>query len=76
MIVPVGPDGSIRPATDLVARAHALGLLVHVWTVRREPAFLPAGYKGDVGAEFRHLRELGVDGVFTDFPDAAATVYR
>ena len=28
------------------------------------------------GAEFEQLRQLGVDGVFTDFPDAAAAAYR
>jgi glycerophosphoryl diester phosphodiesterase len=76
MLVPVGADGSLKPATDLVDRAHRAGLLVHVWTVRTEPQFLPAGYKGDVRAELLQLRQLGVDGVFTDFPDEAAKVYR
>ena len=76
MLVPVGADGSLQPATDLVKRAHALGLLVHVWTVRSEAQFLPAGYKGDVKAEFAQLKELGVDGVFTDFPDAARAAFR
>ncbi len=76
MLVPVAADGSLKPATDLVDRAHRAGLLVHVWTVRTEPQFLPAGYKGDVRAEFLQLRQLGVDGVFTDFPDAAAAAYR
>jgi len=76
MLVPVAADGSLKPPTDLVDRAHRAGLLVHVWTVRTEPQFLPAGYKGDVRAEFRQLRQLGVDGVFTDFPDAAAAAYR
>ena len=57
-------------------RAHALGLLVHVWTVRSDKEFLPAGYKGRVDAEFEQLRDAGVDGVFTDFPDAAARVYK
>jgi glycerophosphoryl diester phosphodiesterase len=76
MLVPVGPDGSLKPPTDLVDRAHRAGLLVHVWTVRTEPQFLPAGYKGDVRAEFLQLRQLGVDGVFTDFPDAARAAYR
>jgi glycerophosphoryl diester phosphodiesterase len=76
MLVPVAADGSLRPPTDLVERAHRAGLLVHVWTVRSESQFLPAGYKGDVRAEFLQLQRLGVDGVFTDFPDAAAAAYR
>jgi glycerophosphoryl diester phosphodiesterase len=76
MLVPVAADGSLKAATDLVERAHRAGLLVHVWTVRPEPQFLPAGYKGDVRAEFLQLRQLGVDGVFTDVPDLAAAAYR
>ena len=76
MLIPVALDGSLKPPTDLVERAHRLGLLVHVWTVRPEPQFLPAGYKGDVGAEFLQLQKLGVDGVFTDVPDLAVAAYR
>jgi glycerophosphoryl diester phosphodiesterase len=75
LIVPVHPDGSLGEPTDLVARAHAAGLLVHPWTVRIEPQFLPAGYHGDAGAVFEQLRALGVDGVFTDFPDLAVKAY-
>jgi glycerophosphoryl diester phosphodiesterase len=75
LIVPVNRDGSLGPPTDLVARAHAAGLLVHVWTVRIDKEFLPAGYGGKPEAEFEQLRSLAVDGVFTDFPDVAAKVY-
>jgi glycerophosphoryl diester phosphodiesterase len=75
LILPTGPDGALLPATDLVQRAHAAGLLVHAWTVRSDKEFLPAGYKGRVEGEFERLREAGVDGVFTDFPDAAARAY-
>jgi len=76
LIVPVGPDGSLLPPTDLVTRAHALGLLVHVWTLRIDKEFLPAGYHGRAEAEFEQFRALGVDGLFTDFPDVAARVLR
>jgi len=75
LLIPVNADGALAPPTDLVARAHALNLLVHVWTVRKESEFLPAAYRGDVGAEFDMLRRLGVDGVFTDFPDLAVKAY-
>jgi glycerophosphoryl diester phosphodiesterase len=75
LIVPVQPDGTLGIPTDLVARAHAAGLLVHVWTIRIEKEFLPAGYHGKAEAEFEQFRDLGVDGVFTDFPDVAARSY-
>jgi glycerophosphoryl diester phosphodiesterase len=75
LIIPVTPDGTVGPATDLVARAHALGLLVHAWTLRSDTQFLPAGYKGDAAEEYRQFRAAGVDGLFTDFPDVAARVY-
>ena len=75
LVIPVNADGSLAAPTDLVARAHALNLLVHVWTVRTEKDFLPAGYHGNVAAEFEALRRLGVDGVFTDFPDLGVKAY-
>ena len=75
LVVPVNADGTLRPATDLVARAHAAGLLVHVWTLRADKEFLPAGYHGNPQEEFDQFRQLGVDGVFTDFPDIAARSY-
>jgi glycerophosphoryl diester phosphodiesterase len=76
LLVPANPDGTLGKPTDLVERAHALGLLVHVWTVRKEKEFLPAAYDGRVELEFDQFRRLGVDAVFTDFPDLAATRYR
>jgi glycerophosphoryl diester phosphodiesterase len=75
LVVPVAADGTLQPPTDLVKRAHAAGLLVHIWTIRIDKEFLPAGYHGNADAEFVQFRDLGVDGVFTDFPDAAARVY-
>jgi glycerophosphoryl diester phosphodiesterase len=75
LVIPVAADGTVGPPTDLVARAHALGLLVHPYTLRIDKEFLPAGYKGDADLAFKQLREAGVDGLFTDFPDVAAKVY-
>ena len=75
LIVPVDADGVLGQPTDLVRRAHALGLLVHTWTMRSDKEFLPAGYRGDPAAELRQFRELGVDGIFTDFPDVAVRAY-
>ena len=76
LVVPVRPDGSLDAPTDLVSRAHAAGLLVHIWTIRVDKQFLPAGYGGRPEAEFEQFRQLGVDGVFTDFPDVAARTYQ
>ena len=69
LVIPADKDRRLLAPTDLVARAHAAGLLVHVWTLRQEPTFLSPSYKGDFEAEFRQFRDLGVDGIFTDFPD-------
>jgi len=76
LVVPVDPQGEVRPPTSLVRDAHAAGLLVHVWTMRREPQFLPASYHGDLEEEMRQFADLGVDGIFTDFPDVAADAFR
>ncbi len=75
LVVPINPDGSIGTPTDLVARAHAAGLAVHIWTIRTDKEFLPAGYHGNAESEFNQFRQLGVDGVFTDFPDVATRAY-
>ena len=76
LMIPAKADGTLLSPTDLVARAHAMGLLVHVWTLRAEPVFLSPSYSGDFGAEFRQFRDLRVDGIFTDFPDAGAWALR
>jgi glycerophosphoryl diester phosphodiesterase len=76
LLIPAAADGSLLAPNDLVARAHAAGLLVHVWTLRSEPVFLPRAYNGDPATEFRQFRDLGVDGIFTDYPDAGARALR
>ena len=76
LVIPARADGTLRAPIDLVMRAHNAGLLVHVWTLRSEPIFLSPTYRGDVGAEFRQFRDLGVDGIFTDFPDAGVRALR
>jgi glycerophosphoryl diester phosphodiesterase len=72
LVIPINADRTLKPPTDLVARAHALGLLVHIWTLRSEPMFLSPSYSGKPEAEYQQFRDLGVDGMFTDFADAAA----
>ncbi|WOO32198.1 glycerophosphodiester phosphodiesterase [Diaphorobacter limosus] len=64
-------DRVMLPATDVVKNAHAAGLFVHPYTFRSEARRLASDFKGDPKAEFRLFYQLGVDGVFADFPDHA-----
>jgi glycerophosphoryl diester phosphodiesterase len=64
-------DRVMLSASDLIARAHRAGLLVHTWTFRNEPRRLIGDYKNDPGAEYKQFYALGIDGVFSDFPDTA-----
>lgn len=71
LIVPAAPDGRLRPPTSLVEDAHRAGLQVHPWTFRSDPVFLAPDYEGDPAREIDQFLELGVDGLFSDFPDLA-----
>jgi glycerophosphoryl diester phosphodiesterase len=53
----------------LISDAHAAGLMVHAYTFRNDS--LPAAYQGKPEAEYNAFYLLGVDGIFTDFPDTA-----
>jgi glycerophosphoryl diester phosphodiesterase len=83
----IGPDGkavdlngdgridqrdrtSLAP-TNVLRNAHAEGLIVHAFTFRNEPVRLASDFKGDPKAEYQLFYKLGVDGVFSDFPDTA-----
>ena len=59
-----------------VEMAHAAGLEVHPWTFRDEPMHLAADYGGDPAAEYRQFAALGVDALFSDFPDTAVAALR
>lgn len=57
--------------TGMLKKAHDKGLAVHPYTFRKEQNKMPSYAK-----DFNHLLEIflyqiGVDGVFTDFPDLA-----
>ncbi len=74
----VNGDGAINTAdaetlapSTLIADAHAAGLLVHPFTFRDRPGQLAADYRGDPKLEYRQFFALGVDGVFSDYPDTA-----
>lgn len=78
-IVPRDSEGYLLEPTDVVDRAHERGLDVHVWTFRNENQFLPADFRrgdrpdkwGDYKAEYELFYSLGVDAVFSDYPDKA-----
>lgn len=84
MVIPRDAKDASSKATDLVARAQAVGLKVHPWTFRLENFFLPLELRrgdakamdfprqaGDLSAEIKAFYALGVDGVFADHPDIA-----
>jgi glycerophosphoryl diester phosphodiesterase len=60
--------------THLIAQAHAAGLRVHTYTFRNEPATLAPEYGSDPQREYQQIYALGIDGVFSDFPDTALSV--
>ena len=57
--------------TSLVDDAHRAGLFVHAFTFRNESRYLAHSYLGDPHAEYLQFYRLGVDGVFSEFPDTA-----
>ena len=64
-------DAATQSPTSLVAEAHRQGLFVHVFTFRNEKRQLASSYRGDPQAEYLQFFRLGVDGVFSEFPDTA-----
>ena len=61
----------LLPASDLIERAHKIGLLVHTWTFRNEQRRLVSDYAGNPVNEYLQFYRLGIDGVFSDFADTA-----
>lgn len=66
-------DRKLLPATKPIQAAHQAGLFVHAWTFSNEPRCLEADYHGNPISEYLRFYELGIDGVFSDFPDTAVT---
>ncbi len=64
-------DASSQPATTLIDDAHKAGLFVHAYTFRNEQRRLAFDYNKDPKAEYLQFYRLGLDGVFSDFPDTA-----
>jgi len=61
----------LLPPTDLIERAHKHGLLIHTWTFRNEQRRSVSDYGGDPVEEYLQFYDLGIDGLFSDFPDTA-----
>ena len=66
-------DGSLHDS-GLVGNAHAQGLVVHPYTFRSDA--LPPGFSSFEELVRFALRELMVDGLFTDFPGAVLDIWR
>ena len=69
----VGPSkvlvvGKSGDSTGFVAKAHRLGLFVHPWTFRDDQ---PPADGIAIDEELDRMILLGVDGLFTDFPNTA-----
>jgi glycerophosphoryl diester phosphodiesterase len=82
-MIPRDANGFLLPPTSVIGDAHAVGLIVHGWTFRRENQFLPADFRssadpiavGDLAGEINTFLDAGMDAFFTDNPDlGAATV--
>jgi glycerophosphoryl diester phosphodiesterase len=58
-------DRRVDGSTGVIEMAHQKGLLVHTWTFRNDASGY--GFK-DPQAEMKYYMELGIDGIFTDFP--------
>jgi glycerophosphoryl diester phosphodiesterase len=76
--VDVNGDGNLNDADfeavandTLVREAKSRGLRVHTWTFRNESRRLASTYDNDPSKEYLQFFQLGVDGVFSDFPDTA-----
>jgi glycerophosphoryl diester phosphodiesterase len=64
-------DRALLPPSGLVERAHDHGLVVHPWTFRNEQHRLLSDFEGNPLNEYLRFYGLGVDGVFSDFPNTA-----
>ena len=69
-----GQDRITGTASSLVADAHSTGLFVHAYTFRNEARYLASSYASNPQVEYATFFNLGVDGLFSDFPGAADLV--
>ncbi|MRG59509.1 glycerophosphodiester phosphodiesterase [Agromyces sp. CFH 90414] len=82
VMIPRTTAGNLGAPTPVIRDAHRAGLTVHGWTFRLENVFLPLEFRssadpnapGDLAGEIAVFLEAGMDGIFSDHPDVAATV--
>ncbi len=70
-LIPEGKDKKLMPPTALLQAAHAVGLKVHIYTFRNDKEYFNAEYNGNPENEYHRFFALGIDGLFSDFPDTA-----
>jgi glycerophosphoryl diester phosphodiesterase len=63
-------DRRVDGSTGVLEKARARGLRVHSWTFRNDDGGF--GFS-DPRAEMTYYYDLGVDGLFTEFPDTGVT---
>lgn len=65
-------DRKVEGSTGVIELAHEKGLKVHTWTFRNDAS----GYGfTDPREEMTYYFDLGVDGLFTDFPDTGVEAH-
>jgi glycerophosphoryl diester phosphodiesterase len=74
LLIPRDNYGKLLLPTSLIIDAHAANLQVHAWTFRNEDFFLPLDLQGNPQKEYEIFFNLGVNGVFSDYPNIALTV--
>ncbi|MFN6519100.1 MAG: glycerophosphodiester phosphodiesterase [Nostoc sp. CreGUA01] len=74
LLVSRDSTGKLLSPTSLILDAHASDLLVHAWTFRNEDHFLPLDFQGNPQGEYELFFNLGIDGIFSDYPDTAYAV--
>lgn len=75
MLVEVSPAGEVQKL-PLIELAHAQGLQVHPYTFRADDGLVPPYSDSFADAIRFFVQEIGVDGLFTDFPDLALDALR
>lgn len=71
LLIPRDNYGKLLSPTSLIRDAHTANLQVHAWTFRNEDFFLPLDCQGNPEKEYQLFFSLGVDGVFSDYPNIA-----
>ena len=71
MLVSIKSTNDNLIINDMVKQAHAQGMKVHPYTFRKEASRVPSYAKSFNDLLDIFLYQIGVDGVFTDFPDLA-----